>query len=84
MLRQKRAIIIIISDADYREVISRKTALLWGISSKDVRITDVPLNFRRPDVTACRCIAGDERHTRRLVMDNPIPVNMRLDQLTSI
>jgi Uma2 family endonuclease len=119
----------------------------------DVRITDVPLNFRRPDVTVYRCIADNERlysgdvllvvevvspessfktdtvdkkavyadagipvylivflnaaqdavekieeywlepsgvyrlvqlHTRRLVMDNPIPVDVRLDQLTSI
>jgi Uma2 family endonuclease len=119
----------------------------------DVRITDVPLNFRRPDVTVYRCIADDEGlysgdvplvvevvspessfktdtvdkkavyadagipvylivflnaaqdavekteeywlepsgvyrlvqlHTRRLVMDNPIPVDVRLDQLTSI
>jgi Uma2 family endonuclease len=119
----------------------------------DVRITDVPLNFRRPDVTVYRCIADDERlynrdvllvvevvspessyktdtvdkkavyadagipvylivflnaaqdavekieeywlepsgvyrlvqlHARRLVMDNPIPVDVRLDQLTSI
>jgi Uma2 family endonuclease len=122
-------------------------------SDIDVRITDVPLNFRRPDVTVYRCIADDERlysrdvllvvevispdssyktdtvdkkavyadagipvylivflnaaqdavekieeywlepsgvyrlvqlHTRRLVMDNPIPVDVRLDQLTSI
>jgi len=27
----------------------------------DVRITDVPLNFRRPDVTVYRCIPDDER-----------------------
>jgi Uma2 family endonuclease len=119
----------------------------------DVRITDVPLNFRRPDVTVYHRMADDERlysrdvllvvevvspessyktdtvdkkavyadagipvylivfltaaqdavekieeywlepsgmyrlvqlHTRRLVMDNPIPVDVRLDQLTSI
>jgi Uma2 family endonuclease len=119
----------------------------------DVRITDVPLNFRRPDVTVYRCIPDDVRlysndvllvvevvspessfktdtvdkkavyadagipvylivsltaaqdavekieeywlepsgvyrlvqlHTRRLVMDNPVPVDVRLDQLTSI
>jgi Uma2 family endonuclease len=118
----------------------------------DVRITDVPLNFRRPDVTVYWCIADDERlysrdvllvvevvspessfktdtvekkavyadagiplylivflnaaqdavekieeywlepsgvyrlvqlHTRRLVMGNPIPVDIRLEQLTS-
>jgi Uma2 family endonuclease len=119
----------------------------------DVRITDVPLNFRRPDITVYRCIADDERlyssdvllaveivspesslktdtvdkkavyadagigvylivflngaqdavekieeywlepsgvyrlvqlHTRRLTMENPIPVDVRFDQLTSI
>jgi Uma2 family endonuclease len=119
----------------------------------DVRITDVPLNFRRSDVTVYRCIADDERlyctdvllivevvspessfktdtvakkavyadagipiylivflngaqdavekieeywlepsgvyrfvqlHTRRLVMDNPIPVDVGLDRLTAI
>jgi Uma2 family endonuclease len=27
----------------------------------DVRITDVPLNFRRPDITVYRCIADDVR-----------------------
>src|SRR5258708_6010173 len=27
----------------------------------DVRITDVPLNFRRPDITVYRCIADDAR-----------------------
>jgi Uma2 family endonuclease len=119
----------------------------------DVRITDVPLNFRRPDVTVYRCIADDERlyssdvllvveivspesslktdtvdkkavyadagipvylivflnaaqdavekieeywleptgsyrlvqiHTRRLTMDNPVPVDVRFGQLTTI
>lgn len=119
----------------------------------DVRMSDVPLNFRRPDVTVYRCIPDDERlystdvllvvevispesshktdtvdkkavyadagipvylivflnaaqdsvekieeywlepsgtyrlvqlHTRRLTMDNPIPVDVRFDQLTAI
>jgi Uma2 family endonuclease len=119
----------------------------------DVRITDVPLNFRRPDITVYRCISDDARlyssdvvlvveivspessfktdtvdkkavyadadiplylivflnatqdavekieeywleptgayrlvqlHTRRLIMNNPIPVDASFAQLTSI
>jgi hypothetical protein len=83
----------------------------------DVRITDAPLNFRRPDITVYRCIPDDARlylivflnaaqdavekveeywleptgmyrlvqlHTRRLVMNTPVPVDVSLDRLTLI